>query len=132
MDKGDIWEQIMEGSNASLGLPSNTIQSAFYNKGSFVAVLDNLLQEKETVKAYSFNPDIPSKPMTQLTAYMLEENNVFREALVSYELAHPEVCFNIKLELMIYEEAKPYFNGEKELSDVLEALSTKVALYEAG
>lgn len=96
VDKGALWEQIMEGSNVSLGLPSNKIEAAFYNNKSFVAIL-NKSYEKITAKAYSFSADIPSKPDTELTAYMLEENEIFRESLVSYELAHPEMCVNIRL-----------------------------------
>ena len=53
----------------------------------------------------------------------------FREIL--NQLALP-VMGEPTLEAMIYEEAMPYFKGEKELSEVLETLSTKVALYEAG
>ena len=96
VDKGDLWEQIMEGSNVSLGLPSNKIEAAFYNQESFIAILHKSYTEM-TAKSYSFNADIPSKPETELTAYMLEENEIFREALVSYELAHPEMCVNIRL-----------------------------------
>lgn len=96
VDNGDLWEQLMEGSTTSLGLPSNKIEAAFYHKGSFVTVFHKA-HKKVVAKAYSFQADIPSKPDTRLTAYMLKENETFREALVSYELAHPEMCFDIRL-----------------------------------
>lgn len=95
-DQGDIWEQIMEGDNVSLGLPSHEIKSAVYKDNHFTVVLDSL-QDYGVAKAYVFSATTPSKPEIQLTAYMLEENSVFREVLLNYELKHPEVSIHVKL-----------------------------------
>lgn len=95
-DQGDIWEQIMEGDNISLGLPSHEIKSAVYENNHFTVVLDSP-QDQTIAKAYVFSETTPSKPEIELTAYMLEENSVFRETLVNYELKHPEVSIRFKL-----------------------------------
>ena len=93
-DQGTIWEQLMEGTGVSIGLPSRYIQDAFYVDHQFVAYLMDT-EDSVSFKAYTYLDTVPSKPEIELTAYMLEENQTLRETLTAYELAHPEVRINI-------------------------------------
>ncbi len=94
-DGGKIWEQIMGAEGVSLGLPSLSLENAFYSNGEFIAFLIDK-DNKQSIKRYVYSKSTPSKPEIELTAYILEENQTLREVLVGYELAHPEVRINLQ------------------------------------
>ena len=95
LDQGDIWEQLMEGVNVSIGLPSQEIKAAYYKENQFIVCL-NAGYSKTSMKAYIYSKNTPSKPEVELSMYMLGENENIREILIAYELQHPEVRINIR------------------------------------
>lgn len=93
VEGGDIWEKVMSSEGVSLGLPTKQLSGAYFNKGTFITQL--LSREGYFYKAYYYSKTTPSKPEKQLTAYMLTGNTAFKEAVVSYEIAHPEVSIHV-------------------------------------
>lgn len=115
--EGDIWEQLMSEEGTSLGLPSVDIEGVYYHQGQVVVHMYKT-GEGDIYKAYAYSENTPTKPEVELNAYMLEENETFREGLVGYELAHPEVRIHIQVGVGSSQEISQ--------ADAIKALNTEV------
>lgn len=94
---GSMWENIIEGSMSSFGMPS------LYNNGVVMKNAEELLvlfgsqTDGNELLRYTYNAEVPSRPTTELSVYMLEENMTVRQAAAEYQRQNPEVLINLQI-----------------------------------
>lgn len=93
----NIWEQVVEGQMSSFGMPSLYIADGKV-KGEDEFIV--LFQDTETgpqLIHYGFDPNMPTKPTTEVSLYMLEEDVTIKQAVAEYQRQNPDVLVNIQV-----------------------------------
>lgn len=93
---GSTWENIIESSMSSFGMPSLYIRDISVKDEQFTVMFDDVGQGAKIVR-YTYNPDVPTRPTTELTVYMLEENSTVRQATSEYQSQNPEVLIQLQI-----------------------------------
>lgn len=93
---GSTWENIIEPGMSSFGKPSLHILGANVDGGEFNVLFSERMEGYEMVK-YTYNPDIPSRPTTEVSIYMLEDNMTLRQAAAEYQRQNPEVMIRLQV-----------------------------------
>ncbi|MFV0399251.1 MAG: extracellular solute-binding protein [Oscillospiraceae bacterium] len=115
---GSLTEKVIDGSLCSIGMPSITLDSLYPQEdGSFLVLVSGEGVGKRLLR-YSYDPDIPTVPSTELRVYSLKENKTIRQAAGVYQLQNPDVK-------VTYEVGMSGDDGVT-TSDALRALSTEV------
>lgn len=116
---GSLWETIADGTLNSLSLPSANLRKLFVgNQNDFYIWMTQ--DEKEELKHYTYDPQMPSVPSQTLTVYglNLEESDTIRQAASMFQLEHPDV----RVELIDGQAPA----GSTTVSDTIRALNTEL------
>lgn len=93
---GSIWEKIVPAEMTSFGMPTLYATQLFVEKDSFFVLFAGDKAGYQ-LKQYVYSKDTPSKPTTEVTIYMLEDNPVIRQAATQYQMSHAEVQVNFQV-----------------------------------
>ncbi len=115
--EGEISEKLIESTGLSLGLPSYGLENCVEKDGRFLTLMVND-QYQHVLRQYVYSETTPTLPTVELSAYCLEDNKSVQEALIAYQLAHPEV--RIQLQRGVNEES-----GITK-ADAIKALNTEI------
>lgn len=116
---GSLWETVADGTLNSLSLPSANLRKLFVgNQNDFYVWMTQ--DEKEELKHYTYDPQMPSVPTQTLTVYglNLEETDTIRQAASMFQLEHPDV----RVELIDGQTSA----GSTTVSDTIRALNTEL------
>ncbi|MEG1277880.1 MAG: extracellular solute-binding protein [Cellulosilyticaceae bacterium] len=94
---GSAWENIIEGSMSSFGMPSLYNQGVVMKSSEEFLVLFGSQTDGNELLRYTYNAQVPSRPTTELSVYMLEENMTVRQAAAEYQRQNPEVLINLQI-----------------------------------
>lgn len=96
--ESETWETIVEASNNAFGDPVLMITAASIDKEGFNITFQEMSGKAQVFK-YTYDPNMPNRATTELTLYMLEDDELVRKAIVEYQRQNPEVAINIQLGL---------------------------------
>lgn len=116
---GSLWETVADGTLNSLSLPSANLRKLFVgNQNDFYIWVTQ--EDKEELKHYTYDPQMPSVPSQTLTVYglNLEGSNTIRQAASMFQLEHPDV----RVELIDGQTPA----GGTTVSDTIRALNTEL------
>ncbi len=86
-----IWEQIVEGKRNTMGSPKYYTKGfAKGGQGDYFVLYDSM-DETYKLARYSFDPDMPVEPETELTVFALYENATIRQAVSAFQIENPNV-----------------------------------------
>lgn len=89
---GSVTERLMDGELCSLGLPTLLLQYLIAREdGSFLTLCMEQDRSRFHLYRYTFDPDVPSVPETEMRVYSLEENQTVRQAVGQFQLQNPGV-----------------------------------------
>ena len=95
---GSVWEQIVEGSLTSLGMPSVHIGSIFeMENGDFLVRSSG--DDGYQLLHYTFSADTPAVPTEEMNVYSLSDSSTLRQAIGLYQREHPELRINFTVAL---------------------------------
>lgn len=115
---GSATEQIVDGALTSLSSPETELKAMKVTSDESIYVLAQKGDGSAALMKYTYSPDTPAVPETELKAYSLHENPELQQAIALYQKENPEVY--ITLETGVTEE-----NGVT-VSDALRTLSTEI------
>lgn len=92
---GSIWERVVVAEMTSFGMPSLYCTDLIVEGESFFVLFE--ADGGYQFKQYVYSKDAPSKPITEVTLYMLEEDTLFKQAAAQYQVDHPEVQVSIQV-----------------------------------
>lgn len=116
---GSMWETVADGTLNSLSLPSANIRKLFVgSQNDFYVWMTQ--DEKDELKHYTYDPQMPSVPTQTLTVYGLDlgETDTIRQAASMFQLEHPDV----RVELIDGQTGA----GSTTVSDTIRALNTEL------
>lgn len=116
---GSIWETVADGSLNSLSLPSVSVRRLFVGQeNDFYVWLSQ--PEKQEIKHYTYDKDMPSAPSETLTIFGLDLDSTatIQQAASMFQLKHPDV----RVELIGGQEDA----GSTTVSDTIRALNTEL------
>lgn len=116
---GTIWETVADGNLNSLSLPSAYIKKLFLGgKDDFYVWLSQA--DKDEIKHYTYDSQMPSVPSNTLTVYGLdlEKLDTIRQAASMFQLKHPDV----RVELIDGQAG----NGSTTIADTIRTLNTEL------
>lgn len=91
---GSVWEQLVDGSLTSLGLPNGSVTGlAQWDQDLYV--LCNQGSQGLRVLKYSYDPTVPTVPAKELSVYSLATDTALVRAASLYQGAHPEYRVNL-------------------------------------
>lgn len=112
-------EQVIIGSLTTLGDPSYSVRDMFMVEGNAFYTLCNSNEGGAySILRYDFDPEMDATPANELNAFLLYENNNVRQAISTYQKAHPDVLINM--------EISQGFMGAATLSDSLRTLNANI------
>lgn len=87
----DIWEQIVEGKRNTMGSPK--YYPTGFAKGSQedYFVYYESMDETSKLTRYTYQPDMPVEPETELTVFALYDNSTIRQAVSVFQIENPNV-----------------------------------------
>lgn len=112
-----LWEKLVDGDLTSLVMPTLSLSGlAPDGKGGFHAVLAD--EEGAQIMRYTYSPDTPTNPDTELSIFSLNDNNTIRQAIGEFQRRNPNVRVNFRVGL----------DGESAATteDVIRALNTEL------
>ncbi|MGL4737067.1 MAG: hypothetical protein ACRCW2_06375 [Cellulosilyticaceae bacterium] len=93
---GSSWENIVESGMSSFGKPSLSLASASVVGDKFYVFCYDQV-EGGSLLEYAYNPDVASRPTTEVSIYMLEENMTIRQAAAEYQRKNPDVMVRLQV-----------------------------------
>ncbi len=117
---GTSVEQLVMGGLTSMGDPSCNIEFMVKTGGnSFLACCDSSQGGTGfSILRYHFDPEMDATPANELNAFLVYENTSVRQAIATYQKAHPDVLINMEI-AQGFSEATP-------LSDSLRVLNANI------
>lgn len=94
---GSVWENVIEGQISAFGMPSFYLRKSALKDNEEFVVLFNDQAEGYVFASYAFDPNTPSRPTTEVTLYMLEDNPTIRQAVAEYQRQNHEVLINLQV-----------------------------------
>lgn len=94
---GSVWENVIEGQISAFGMPSFYLRKSALKGNEEFMVLFSDQAEGYVLASYAFDPNIPSRPTTEVTLYMLEDNRTIRQAVAEYQRQNQEVLINLQI-----------------------------------
>ncbi len=94
---GSIWENVIESSTSSFGTPSLFVRQVAMKGNDEFSVAFDSVEGAYTLLNYHFDPNVPSRPTTEVNLYMLEDNRTIRQAVAEYQRQNQEVFINIQV-----------------------------------
>lgn len=92
----EIWEQIIEGKRNTIG--SQKYYAIGFAQGSqkdyFVCY--GSMDEVYKLSQYSYNPDMPVEPETELTIFSLYDNSTIEQAVNEFQIKNPNIKINFQ------------------------------------
>lgn len=86
-----IWEQIVEGKRNTMGSPKYYTKGFAKGSQEDYFVLYDSMDETYKLARYSFDPEMPVEPETELTVFALYENATIRQAVSVFQIENPNV-----------------------------------------
>ena len=95
---GSLWETLIDGSQCSLSMPSNTLTDIVIGpKDEYYIVLSNTENRLDiTLKHIFYDENISSVPPIELSIFSIEDNPTIRQAIPIFQEMHPEVRVNFR------------------------------------
>ena len=93
---GTIWEKLVDGEPTSLSMPTLSLSGLTSDgEGGFYA----LLQGEDDVRLlhYSYDPDTPTLPDTELVIFGLRDSDTIRQAIGEFQRSNPTVRVNFQV-----------------------------------
>ena len=93
---GTIWEKLVDGELTSLSMPTLSLSGLTSDgEGGFYA----LLQGEDDVRLlhYSYDPDTPTLPDTELVIFGLRDSDTIRQAIGEFQRSNPTVRVNFQV-----------------------------------
>ncbi len=113
---GSLWETVVDGTLNSMASPNVFMQMAYQDRdGSFYLVSSYDIYD---IYRYTYHPDVPTIPTTELTIYSLRKNNTIMEAALEFQNKHEDVRVNYQIAMADEED-------ENE-ADYIQALNTEL------
>lgn len=97
IENGDSWEKIIESSMSSFGTPSLYMRKVMMKGNNEFIVEFGNSEDNSILVRYYFDPNVPSKPETEVNLYMLEDNKTIRQAVAEYHRQNQEVVINMQV-----------------------------------
>lgn len=91
MNGGNTWETIVDGTLASMSMPSFSIDAILTGGQEDFYVMYQYGEGQRDIKHYKYDKDIPSTPSQTLTVISLNENATIRQAINEYRKKNQEV-----------------------------------------
>ncbi len=114
------WETLMEGADASFGLPDTRwLGMAAREDGTVYALISQ--GEELSLFQYAFDPDAVRRTVEVLTIYTVDESYLLQQAAILYHREHPEVKVEIDAAYSLSERYSPhdYDSVYRDLNTVL-------------
>jgi ABC-type glycerol-3-phosphate transport system substrate-binding protein len=93
---GSLWETILDGSMASMSMPSISPESVIIGKKDDFYVMYQGENGKREIKHYVYDKDMPAVPGKTLTVTSLYENSTVRQAAAEFQRKNRDVKVDYK------------------------------------
>lgn len=88
---GTTWETILDGSLASMSMPSYLIETFLTGSKEDFYVMYQYGDGKRDIKHYTYKADVPTTPGETISVLSLEENPTVRQAIIEYQRQNLDV-----------------------------------------
>ena len=96
MMDGSVVEQIVDGTLTTLSLPNLLFRSLVAADQTFYVLCTEDGVNMRLLK-YEYAPDVSSTPEKELTVYSLTENDIVRQAIVTFQKKYPDTYVNYRV-----------------------------------
>lgn len=93
--EGMLWERIVDAELTSFNLVEQVPDELFVRNEDFI--VEYASSKGMSLKRYFYSESTPTRPAEQIEVYMLNDNNVIRQAIALYQLDHEEVLINVRI-----------------------------------